>query len=395
MRRAHEKENDMLWRVVSACLGWGMLVTSTGVTAADGPVLLGAVYNLSGPQAAFDQPSARGAELAVARANSEGGVLGRQVELVIADPEGSLDRVAAATSELIDAHPTVVAVLGLSDTDMVLASAPVAAGRQLLFMTAGATSPKLPAQVPEHLFLACFGDNLQAAAAAEFAYHDLAARTASIVHNSATTYTTLLQEYFRARFEKLGGRIVAARKYGVPAGRDAALVDLPAADVVFLSAQEPAEAAAGIVGLREAGIAVPIIGGDGFDSEDEWSKHPDLGDVYFTTHVWLAPDNPDPAVRAFDDAYRRAYERRAPNGFAALGHDAVGVLLAAIAAAGSAEPARVLALLAQLEDYRGVTGTISYEGGSRIPTKSVTILEVRGGKPALVKQLMPERVPPP
>jgi hypothetical protein len=38
--------------------------------AADGPVLLGAVYNLSGPQAAFDQPSSRGAELA--RANAVG-----------------------------------------------------------------------------------------------------------------------------------------------------------------------------------------------------------------------------------------------------------------------------------------------------------------------------------
>jgi branched-chain amino acid transport system substrate-binding protein len=372
-----------------------MLVTSTGIVAADGPVLLGAVYNLSGPQAAFDEPSARGAELAAARANAAGGVLGRQVKLVIADPGGSLDRVAAVTGELIDAHPSIAAVLGLSDTDMVLAAAPVAAGRQRLFMTAGATSPKLPAQVPEHLFLACFGDNVQAAAAAEFAYHDLAARTASIIYNAATTYTTLLQAYYRARFEELGGRIVATRNYGTPAGRDAALADLPAADVVFLSAQEPAEAAGGIAGLRQAGIGAPIMGGDGFDSEDEWSKHPDFGAVYFTTHVWLAPDNPDPAVRAFDDAYRRAYGGRAPDGFAALGHDAVGVLLAAIAAAGSAEPGRVLASLAQLEDYRGVTGTISYQDGSRIPTKSVTILEVRGGQPALVKQLMPERVPPP
>jgi branched-chain amino acid transport system substrate-binding protein len=191
-----------------------MLVTSTGIVAADGPVLLGAVYNLSGPQAAFDEPSARGAELAAARANAAGGVLGRQVKLVIADPGGSLDRVAAVTGELIDAHPSIAAVLGLSDTDMVLAAAPVAAGRQRLFMTAGATSPKLPAQVPEHLFLACFGDNVQAAAAAEFAYHDLAARTASIIYNAATTYTTLLQAYYRARFEELGGRIVATRNYG-------------------------------------------------------------------------------------------------------------------------------------------------------------------------------------
>lgn len=385
----------MFWRIVGACFTFGMLVTSSAVMAADGRILLGAVYNLSGPQAAFDQPSSRGAELALARANAEGGVLGRKVELVIADPESSLERAAAATSELIEAHPSVSALLGLSDTDMVLAAAPVAADHRLVFVTSGATSPKLTAQVPKHLLLACFGDNVQAAAAAEYAYHDLAARTVSILYNSATTYTTLLQEYFRARFEELGGKVVAARSYGATADQDTALAGFPAADVVFLSAQQPAEAAAGIAGLRQAGIEVPILGGDGFDSEDEWSKHPDLSDVYFTTHVWLAPDNPDPVVGAFDDAYRRAYGRRAPDGFAALGYDAVGVLLAAIEAGGSAEPDHVLATLAQLEDYRGVTGTISYEGDSRIPKKSVTIIEVRSGTTAFVKQLMPERVPAP
>jgi branched-chain amino acid transport system substrate-binding protein len=107
------------------------------------------------------------------------------------------------------------------------------------------------------------------------------------------------------------------------------------------------------------------------------------------------PTNPDPVVRAFDAAYRRAHGGRAPDGFAALGYDAAGVLLAAIEAGGSAEPAGVLASLARLEGYRGVTGTIGYQGGSRIPRKSVTILEVRGGATAFVRQLMPERVPAP
>jgi branched-chain amino acid transport system substrate-binding protein len=71
------------------------------------------------------------------------------------------------------------------------------------------------------------------------------------------------------------------------------------------------------------------------------------------------------------------------------------VLLAAIEAGGNAEPAGVLASLAELEDYRGVSGTIGYQGGSRVPRKSVTILEVRGGAMAFVRQLMPERAPAP
>ena len=40
----------------------------------------------------------------------------------------------------------------------------------LLLITAGATSPKIPSQVGAMLFLASFGDNVQAAAGAEYSF---------------------------------------------------------------------------------------------------------------------------------------------------------------------------------------------------------------------------------
>jgi hypothetical protein len=138
---------------------------------------------------------------------------------------------------------------------------------------------------------------------------------------------------------------VAVERYRTIEEQSDALASLPEVDVVFLSAEEPAEATAGVTKLRQAGFVGPVIGGDGFDAEGEWSKHPDLQDVYFTTHAYLGPDNRDPKVRAFDEAYRQAYGGRAPDGFAALGYDAVDVLLAAIGAAGSHEPAKVMASL--------------------------------------------------
>jgi branched-chain amino acid transport system substrate-binding protein len=385
----------MLRKLTNTCFTCVILVTLMSGKPAAARILLGAVYNLSGSQSAFDQPSFRGARLAVEQANARGGILGQQVELVLADPASSLAGATEKTRQLVEAHGSMSAVLGFSDSDMVLAAAPVVAARQLVFMTSGATSPKLTTQVPDYLFLACFGDNVQAAAAAEYAYHDLAARTVAILYNAAKTYTTLLQGYFRTRFEELGGKVVAVESYETTADQPRALAGLAKADLVFLSAEAPAEAAAGATKLRQAGIDVPILGGDGFDVEGEWAKHPALREVYFTTHAYLAPDNPDSVVRAFDAAYRRAYGGGAPDSFAALGYDAVGVLLAAVEAGRSAEPARVLASLSHLQGYRGVTGTISYAGGHRIPRKSVTILAVRGGKLTFVKQAVPVRVPAP
>ena len=378
-----------------ACLAMAALVVSAGARAAEGTVVLGAVYNLSGPQAAFDRPSYRGAELAVLQANAKGGVLGKPVDLLLADPGSDLQAAAEQTRRLVEENPALSAVFGLSDSGMVLAAAPAAAGQGLAFVTSGATSPRLPGQVPEALFLACFGDNVQAAAAADYAFITLGARTASILYDSSKIYTTLLQGYFRTRFERLGGTIVSVESYPATGAPDGVPQGLAAADVVFLSAEQPEEAAAWIGRLRAAGFAVPILGGDGYASSEEWAKHPGVKDVYFTTHAYLGPDNPDPAVRKFVEDYRTANDGRSPDSFAALGYDTAGLLLAAIRKAGGADPAQVLTSLSRLTDYRGVTGTISYGEGRRIPQKSVTILEIRDGALRFVEEVRPENVPAP
>lgn len=369
-----------------------LLVAALPLAAAADPVQLGAVFNQSGSQAAFDGPSLQAARLAVQQANDAGK---DPVELVLADPAGEVAKAASSTAAMLDAHPEVLATFGLSDTDMVLAAAPEAAKRGRVFLTTGATSPKLPAEVPEWLFLACFGDNVQAAAAAEFAHGTLGARSVAIVYNDATAYTRLLQGYFRARFEELGGTIAETRSYGALDGQAAVIAGLAAADAVFLSAQVPSEAAAGIAALRADGFAGPILGGDGYDGQDVWAAHPEITDVYFTTHVYLGADNPNPAVSAFVDAYGEAYDGAAPDGFAALSYDAVGLLLAAADAAPDATPDALRQALGSISGYQGVTGTISFEDGARIPRKSVAIIKIAAGKLSLAQEVLPDQVPPP
>ncbi len=95
-------------------------------------------------------------------------------------------------------------LIGFSDTDMVLAAASIAAKNKRVFLTSGATSPELPRQVPQYLFLACFGDNVQAAAGAEWAVKTLKARTAVVLYKQTSTYAKLLHGYFQTRFKQTG-----------------------------------------------------------------------------------------------------------------------------------------------------------------------------------------------
>jgi branched-chain amino acid transport system substrate-binding protein len=380
---------------VTATLIFGALPVSCRVNGpGSGTIELGAVYNLDGSQSVLDVPSFNGSKLAVSQLNENGGVLGRELSLRSLNGESDVASLRAKTEAFLEENPDIVALLGLSDTDMVLAAAPAAATAGRVFLTSGATSPKLPAQVPDWLFLACFGDNVQAAAGAEWSYNELGVRTALVLYDPNESYPNLLQGYFVDRFEELGGTVTGTHAIE-PRADNVELPELGNPGLVFLSVETADDAARVIPLLREAGYDGPILGGDGYDAESVWSESSDIENVYFSTHVYLGADSPSPKVRAFLDAYGQAYPGEKPSAFAALGYDAVGLLAAAIEATGEATPEAVRDGLAGIENYKGVTGTISFTDGSRIPKKSVTILQVTGGKQRFVAEVLPQSVPQP
>ncbi len=363
---------------------------------ASAPIVLGAIYNLTGGQAVLDVPSAKGAQLAVDQVNAGGGLLGRPVELVLKDGETDQAVIRAAATAILEKDPSTAALFGFSDTDPVLAVAPVAADSGRVFLTSGATSPKLPEEAPGYVFLACFGDNVQAAAGAEWAYENLSARTVSILYTGGSTYAGLLQAYFRTRFEELGGKVASVQAIEATgaAAAAAAAAKLQPADLVYLAAT-PDEALDAVHALRAASYDGPILGGDGLDVAGLWEQHPEVSQVYYTTHVYLGPNNDDPAVAPFRKAYSEAYPNSPPDAFAALGYDAARLLMEAISQAGRDDPEAVRSALQGISEFHGVTGQIGFPPGSQIPVKSVAILAADNGSLRLAEQLIPVQVPAP
>jgi branched-chain amino acid transport system substrate-binding protein len=370
-----------------------VLLAAGCAAAQERSIAIGAMYNLTGGQRDLDVPSSEGARLAVEDVNKAGGLLGRPVKLHLVDGQTRPDVIAAEAAKLFVREPAVAGLIGFSDTDMVLAAAPVAARHKRVFVTSGATAPELPMRVPDYLFLACFGDNVQAAAGAEWAYNRRNARTVAVLYKETASYTRLLRGYFEARFKELGGKVLAAEPYtladiGAKAGR------LPKADLIYLAAQ-PDDVAPAIRALRTAGFAAPILGGDGLDIGDAWRGMRDVSGVYFTTHAYLGADNPEPRVRKFREAYLGAYGSKEPSAFAALGYDAARLLMAAIGSANGTQPEAVRNALARTAGFEGVTGTIGYRDGSRIPLKAVSIVAIEQGRETYAGSVLPERIPRP
>ena len=383
----------MISRITLIIASLVALVLPTLAFADGSPIVIGAMYNLTGGQRDLDVPSSEGARLAVDLVNAGGGVLGRRVRLILVDGRTRPKVIASEAIRMLADNPSIAGLIGFSDTDMVLAAAPVAARHRRVFLTSGATSPLLPRQVPGFLYLACFGDNVQAAAGAEWAYGSLKARTVAVLYRQGSSYARLLHGYFETRFKELGGKVKVVEPYTLDDFEAKAKV-LPKTDLIYLAAQ-PDGVPTAIPALRGAGIGAPVLGGDGLDIGADWAKVRDARRVYFTTHTYLGADNPDPVVKQFRAAFAKAYPGEEPGPFTALGYDAARLLIAAIETAGSTDPQAVRKALAGTKNFAGVTGSISFASGGQIPVKSVTIMAVNGGRQSFVATVLPVVVPPP
>jgi len=283
---------------------------------------------------------------------------------------------------------------------MTLAAAPIAAKAGIVFVTSGATSPKLPEHVPDYLFMSCFGDNVQAAAAAEYSFNDLKAKTAYLLIDKGMEYTLLLGKYFKERFTELGGQIVLEDTYQTGDKDFSAQITKlkglgTTPDIIFISAG-PDDVGVIVKQFRDAGMDKPIVGGDGYDTPLLVEiAGPGAENTYFTTHSLMDPDLGTDAVKKFITAYQAEYNKPPENAFAGLGYDTVKLLADAIKRAGSDDPKAILEALKSTKDFPGITGSITFPPGSRIPQKGVTMILVKDGKFTLAAEIVPEKVPAP
>lgn len=361
------------------------------------PIRIGAGYGITGGMSSLDEPGSNGAMLAAEEINAAGGVLGCEIELIVRDSQTEPDTTAQIARQFIE-EDGVVAAIGFNDSDSALAFGPVFQEAGIPFITAGATSPKLPDQIGEMMFLAPFGDNVQAAVAAEYAFENFG-DTAYLLTNEGSEFTRLLAGYFKYRFEELGGTIVLEDTYELDATdftpqitRLRALAEQPAFYFVSALPQDIGPAARQ---MRDAGLTNPIVSGDGADTPLLVEVAQDAAtDVYFATHTLLDAELGTDKVKAFMEAYNEAYGRNPENAFAALGYDALYLLVDAIGRAGSTDPEAIRQALSETEGFEGVTGTVAYAEGSRVPDKAVTIIHVVDLQFTLAGEFVPQSVPP-
>jgi branched-chain amino acid transport system substrate-binding protein len=353
-------------------------------------ILLGEVGSLTGSEATFGLSTKNGVQMALDEVNAKGGIKVdgkmKKVAVRVYDDQGKPEEAANAVSRLIN-QDHVAVILGEVASSNSLAMAPKAQAAQTPMVTPSSTNPKVT-EVGDYIFRVCFIDPFQGTVMSKFALDTLKVKNVAILKDNKSDYSLGLSQFFKEHFTTHGGTIVAEEAYSkgdtdfrgqltAIKGKKPEAIYVPGyyTDVGVVARQ-----------AKELGLAVPLLGGDGWESE----KLFELGGSaiegsYFSNHY--STDDPTPRVQAYIKAYEAKYSAK-PDSLAALGYDAAMVAIKAIERAGTTNGPKVRDELAKTKDHPGIAGTISLDD-KRNAVKPAVILQVKDGKSVYVTTVNP------
>ena len=209
--------------------------------------------------------------LAVKEINAAGGVLGQPIDLIVHDSQYDMAR-DGPDRQAVRGGGQGPGLHRLHRHRLRAGSAPTFQAAGIPYITVGATSPKIPGQLGDEVFLAAFGDNVQAAAGAEYAMENFG-DTAYLLSDKGIEYTTLLGDYFKDAFTA-AGRHHRARGRRTRTTRPTSRPRSPrsrrsrSSPTSTTSPRCPTTSGTVVKQFRDAGLTGPIVGGDGYDTPD-------------------------------------------------------------------------------------------------------------------------------
>jgi branched-chain amino acid transport system substrate-binding protein len=227
-------------------------------------------------------------------------------------------------------------------------------------------------------------DDVQGPFGADYAYDKLTKKSLAVIHDNKT-YGKGLAEAFQKEFEKKGGKTAKATTID-PASKDfrSVVSDVKSAnpDVLFYGGEYP-EAGPLRAQMKELGLNIPLIGGDGINDADYIKNGGQEGD--YATNPGASTAKLDTAKQFVED-YNKVYEKDSYSAYGAFSFDAANILIQAAAQAlngktkvDSAARAATIDNIQKI-DYKGVTGETKFDQFGDTSNRLITVYQVKGTK---------------
>ncbi|MCP5368772.1 MAG: ABC transporter substrate-binding protein [Hyphomicrobiales bacterium] len=345
---------------------------AAGSAAAD--VKIGINVPLTGFAAADGKSALTGAQLAAEEANAAGGINGEKVELVVYDDQASPKESAPIATKLT-AQDKVVAGISGSYSGATRAAAGVYQAAGTPFISAYAVHPDIT-RAGDFVFRTSFVGEVQGRAGAKLIGGMLGKKRVVMI-TLQNDFGKSLAAGFREAAGKFGITVVAEYPYSIKDRQFGPIVSKVKADKPEAIYASGYFFTAGplVSQLRAAGIDVPVIGQEGYDSEKfiEIAGKAAEGVIITTS---LDRDSDKAETKHFIAAFEKKAGYKADM-VAASGHTAMKVLIEAMRKAGTTDKKAIRDAIAAAK-VEASTGTISFNGLGEV-RKDVQVQVVKDG----------------
>ena len=347
-------------------------------------IKIGHAVALTGDSSMWGQAEKNALEMEIEKINKAGGVLGKKIQLIAYDTRADATEAVNVTKRLVS-QDKVSAIIGPGQSGVAIAMTSVTEPGKVPFLATTATNPKVTVddktqKVREYAFRTCFIDPFQGTVAAQFAVKDLKAKSAAVIYDVGSDYSSFLGKYFVEEFNKQKGNIVANEAFRSNELDFRAIlgkVKQANPDVVFVPTMQK-EAALILKQARDLGITAKFVGGDGWGSPDIVTLGGSAVEGSFFVNL---ASNDDPDIQNFIKDYKAKFNQEPvlPNPVMAI--DGLMAVVEAIKKANSTDPVKITEQLVKIKDLQVLTGKLTIDPLTHNPlNKPAVIQEIKGGK---------------
>jgi branched-chain amino acid transport system substrate-binding protein len=362
-----------------ALLGFASIIMLSAATMlpARAEIKIGFQVPLTGPAATDGKSAQIAGEMAVEDINAAGGVLGQKLELVTYDDQAKSDQAIFTANKLIGEDGVKLVVNG-SYSASGRAAAPVFQKAGVVMIAAYGVHPDIT-KAGDYMFRLVHLGPPQGAATALYIGKTLGLKKVSTI--------TMDNDYGQATMD---GFLEAAPKYGIEVLNkySYSLKDRQFGSIVASVKRDNPDAvyATGyfftggplVSQLRAAGVTVPIIGSQAFDSE----KFIEIaGPAAEGTYIIdsFDRDRKDETLQKFFAEFKKR-AGYAPEGVAAITYSAVRLMADGIKRANSADPDKVRDALAATKNFPLLEGSMNGFNSLHEMIMPISVNEIKDGK---------------
>jgi branched-chain amino acid transport system substrate-binding protein len=376
----------MLWVLFAVTAA---LLLGCGGSAKSDVVKIGVAGPLTGSQAKMGADIFNGVKLAVQQWNEKGGVLGKKIEIVGRDDEAKEPQAKTVAFELINAG--VVGVIGHFNSGCTIPASEEYFRNNIPIITPSSTNPYVTDRKYWNVFRICGRDDAQGERAAIYAVEKLKVQRVVVLHDK-TAYGEGLAGCFKKAVEKLAKPENIVYYGGIDKSETnfkslLSTIKEKNPDSVFFGGIYD-QAGLLVLQMRDGGITVPFISGDGVIDTEYLKTAGKSADNSYLTFPELLPFAKGiyekfPEARKFNEEYAAKF--KSPGPYSLYAYDAANILISSIQKAGTTE-GKKLAETIRSTEHNCCMGKIKFDDKGDILGSFYAIWGVKDGEFVFVEK---------